>query len=103
MNNLKGEPRNTRGVSLIRGATTTTAITVRATVARRIVILVYSFIYTIVGSGESDFKHFVIWKENLKMKERKIPGSRQKTKDEKTLLNETLRRGESRKFQKYEG
>ena len=98
LNNLKGEPRNTRGVSLVHGATTTTAITVRATVARRIVILVYSFIYTIAGSGESDFRHFVIWKENLKMKERKIPGSRRKTKDEETLLDKTLRRGESRKF-----
>ena len=31
------------------------------------------------------------------MKERKILGSRQRTKDEKTLLDEALRRGESRK------
>ena len=31
------------------------------------------------------------------MKERKIPGSRRRTKDEETLLDKALRRGESRK------
>ena len=81
----------------VRGATTTTTITIRATIARRVVILVYSFIYIIARQGESDFRHFVIWKENLKMKERKIPGSRRRTKDEETLLDKALRRGESRK------
>ena len=31
------------------------------------------------------------------MKERKIPGSRRRTKDEETLLDEDLRQGASRK------
>ena len=31
------------------------------------------------------------------MKERKIPGSRRRTKDEEALLDEDLRQGESRK------
>ena len=81
----------------VRGATTTTTITIRATIARRVVKLVYIFIYTIVRWWEGDFRHFAIWKENLKMKERKIPGSRRRTKDEEALLDEDLRQGESRK------
>ena len=60
-------------------------------------ILVYIFIYTIARQGEGDFRNFAKWKENLKMKERKILGSRQKTKDEETLLGEDLRRGGLRK------
>ena len=60
-------------------------------------ILVYIFIYTIARQGKGDFKNFPKWKENLKMKERKILGSRRKTKDEEMLLDEDLRRGGLRK------
>ena len=68
-----------------------------STITTGVMVLVYSFIYTIARQGENDFRHFVILKENLEMKERKILGSRRMSKDEKTLLDEALRRGESMK------
>ena len=45
--NLKRNSRNIRGVFLVYGVTITTIVATRATIIGEVMVLVYSFIYTI--------------------------------------------------------
>ena len=72
---------------------TITSATIRTTIITSVVILVYSFIYTIARRGDDSLRHFFEenLKENLKMRRERIPGFRQKkTMDVEKLLDEAL-------------
>ena len=67
--------------------------TARTTITDRVMILVYNLLYTIARRGDDSFKHFLkkTYKENLKTRMERIPGSRcKRTMDAEKLLDEAV-------------
>ena len=91
LDDFQRKPRDTSGLPLVQRTPFIIMTTIiRTIITGGIVVLIYSFFCTIARRGNNSFRHF-LETENLKMRRKRIPGSRQK----ETMDAETSRQGVS--------